>query len=108
MSEQLDKSKGLVEKYRKSYNALKESYVEVKAQSYGLSKDAALKKLGESYKISDVDKTLRDLGTTKKNMGKLPINLTESAKLSKANISIKSNVKSLDDTSIDTLLSLLD
>ena len=110
MSEQLDKSKGLVEKYRKSYNALKESYVEVKAQSYGLSKDAALKKLGESYKISDVDKTLRELGSTKANMNKLPINLNESAKLNKEGMAVRMNrrIENPDDTSLDTLMSLLE
>ncbi len=110
MSEQLDKSKGLVEKYRKSYNALKESYVEVKAQSYGLSKDAALKKLGESYKISEVDKTLRELGSTKANMNKLPINLNESAKLNKEGMAVRMNrrIENPDDTSLDTLMSLLE
>ena len=69
---QLTDSKTLVEKYRRSYKSLKESYVEAKANYYGISKDVALKVLGESYKISDVDKTLRNLGTTKKNMEKLP------------------------------------
>lgn len=105
---QLNESKTMVEKYRKSYKALKESYVETKADYYGVSKDAALKALGESYKVSDVDKTLRELGATKRNMGKLPINLNESAKITKANLSVKTSTKSLDDTSIDTLLSLLD
>ena len=107
-AKQLADSKTMVEKYRKSYKALKESYVETKANYYGVSKDAALKALGESYKVSDVDKTLRELGATKRNMGKLPINLNESAKITKANLSVKTSTKSLDDTSIDTLLSLLD
>ena len=110
VSKQLDASKELVEKYRKSYTALKESYVAAKAQAYGLSKDAALKYLGESYKVSDVDKTLRNLGATKKNFEKLPIDLNESVKINKAGLSIKSNerINSLDDTSLDVLKSLLD
>ena len=107
-AKQLAESKDLVEKYRRSYRSLKESFVEAKATYYGISKDAALKKLGESYKVSDVDKTLRELGTTKRNMGKLPVDLNESVKLSRANLSIKSHEKSLDDTSLDSLLSLLD
>ena len=106
-TKQLVESNDLVEKYRKSYRSLKESYVEAKAQYYGVSKDAALKLLGESYKVSDVDKTLRDLGTTKRNMSKLPIELNESVKLTKA-MTVKTKTKSLDDTSIDSLLTLLD
>lgn len=106
-TKQLVESNDLVEKYRKSYRSLKESYVEAKAQYYGVSKDAALKLLGESYKVSDVDKTLRNLGTTKRNMSKLPIELNESVKLTKA-MTVKTKTKSLDDTSIDSLLTLLD
>ena len=105
---QLTESNELVEKYRRGYKSLKESFVEAKAQYYGVSKDAALKKLGESYKISDVDKSLRELGHTKRNMSKLPVDLSESIKLSKANLSVKSHEKSVDDTSLDTLKSLLD
>ena len=106
-SKQLGESKELVNKYRKSYASLKESYVEAKASYYGISKKDALQQLGESYKVSDVDKTLKEMSAKKINMSKLPIELNESVKLSKANLSVRSSVKSVDDTSLGPLKSLL-
>ena len=109
-AQQLTESKELVEKYRRSYKSLKENYVRSEAQLYGLNPTEVQKVLGESYKVSDVDKTLRKLGTTNRNMNKLPIELNESARLSTAAMKVKSTEKihTVDDTSLDHLKSLLD
>ena len=81
ITKQLESSKNLVEKYRASYKALKESYVESKAKNYGLSKEDVLQKLNESYKIKDIDSVCKELSKHKQKMGKLPFRITEDTKV---------------------------
>jgi len=81
ITKQLESSKNLVEKYRVSYKALKESYVESKAKNYGLSKEDVLQKLNESYKIKDIDSVCKELSKHKQKMGKLPFRITEDTKV---------------------------
>ena len=80
-SKQLDESKGLVEKYKTSYRALKESYLQVKAQNYGLSKEDLKSHLGESYKVRDIDNVCEALVEQKQKLNKLPFKVNSSTKL---------------------------
>ena len=77
-SKQLEETADLLGKYRKSYKNLKEHYLEVKADSYGLEKDEVLSKLNESYKIKDIDSICEELGGIKRNLDKLPFTINES------------------------------
>ena len=110
ISKQLDSSKELVEKYRRSYKSLKENYLEAKAQSFGLRKEDVLKKLDESYKVRDIDKVCEELSQYKSNMRKLPFRLTEDTKVTlktSKNEYIKDGIVNLDDDSVtDSLLQL--
>ncbi|MBQ6627821.1 MAG: hypothetical protein IJH65_03220 [Methanobrevibacter sp.] len=112
VSKQLDSTKELVEKYRRSYKSLKENYVELKATSYGLKKEEVLKKLGESYKIRDIEPICEELSQYKTNMRKLPFRLTEDTKVSvkpSKNEYIRGDVIDLgDDTVTSSLLQLAD
>lgn len=77
-SKQLEETADLLGKYRKSYKNLKEHYLEVKADSYGLEKEEVLSKLNESYKIKDIDSICEELGDIKRNLDKLPFTINES------------------------------
>ena len=81
LNEKLAKSQELVGKYKKSYAALKESYLDVKARNYGLKKDEVKQKLGESYKIKDIDDICESLNTEKTNMSKLPFRIDENVNI---------------------------
>ena len=111
-SKQLDSTKELVEKYRRSYKSLKENYVELKATSYGLKKEEVLKRLGESYKIKDIEPICEELSQYKTNMRKLPFRLTEDTKVSvkaSKNEYIRGNTVDFgDDTVTSSLLQLAD
>ena len=77
----LARSSELIEKYKKSYSALKESYLSLRVQNYSLDKDEVKQRLGESYKISDIDTICEELNQTKRNLNKLPFRLNESTKI---------------------------
>ena len=104
----LAKSSELIAKYKKSYSALKESYLELKVRNYGLNKDEVKQRLGESYKIHEIDTICEELNQTKRNLNKLPFRLNENTK-----IGIKGEVKSglisnnTDDYVSESLLNML-
>ena len=81
LNEKLAKSQELVGKYKKSYTALKENYLDIKATSYGLKKDEVKEKLGESYKLSDIDRVCESLKKLNSNLNKLPFKLNENIKI---------------------------
>ena len=108
VSKQLDSTKALVEKYRRSYKSLKENYLEAKAESFGLRKEDVLRELNESYKVSDIDSVCKKLSQYKDNIRKLPFRLTEDTRVSikpSRNEYIKDDF-SLDDSISDSLLQL--
>ena len=110
VSKQLEQSKDLVEKYRRSYKSLKENYLEARAQSFGLRKEDVLKKLDESYKVRDIDRVCEELSQYKANIAKLPFRLNENTKVSvkqSKNEYIKNGTVDFGDDSIsDSLLQL--
>lgn len=101
----LKKSAELNERYKKSYNSLKESYLNLRVQNYGLNKDEVKQKLGESYKIKEIDAVCEELNQTKLNLSKLPFRLNENTK-----IGIKGSTKvseTSDDYVSESLLNML-
>ena len=107
VSAKLTKSEDLVSRYKKSYAALRESYLDLKVTNYGLKKDEVKQKLGESYKIKDIDSVCEELSKVKANISKLPFRVNESTK-----ISVKSTEKSTksindDDYISDSLLRMI-
>lgn len=77
----LAKAMELNGKYKKSYNALKESYLNIRVQNYSLDKDEVKQRLGESYKVSEIDTICEELNQEKRNLNKLPFRLNESTKI---------------------------
>lgn len=112
VSKQLDNSNQVIEKYKRSYKTLKENYLETKAESYGLKKDEVVKRLGESYKIKDINQVCEELTQYKNNMKKLPFRLNENTKVTvkpSRNEYIKGNTIDFgDDVITDSLLQLAD
>jgi len=101
----LKKSAELNERYKKSYNSLRESYLDLRVQNYGLNKDEVKQKLGESYKIKEIDAVCEELNQTKLNLSKLPFRLNENTK-----IGIKGSTKvseTSDDYVSESLLNML-
>ena len=91
----LTKLNDLVGKYKKSYAALKESYLNIKVTNYGLKKDEVKQKLGESYKIKDIDSVCEELSRVKTNISKLPFRITEDTKISVKGA--KESIKTIND-----------
>lgn len=81
VNSKLTKTNDLLGKYKKSYTALKESYLNLKVDNYGLKKDEVKQKLGESYKIKDIDSVCEELSRVKTNISKLPFRITEDTKI---------------------------
>lgn len=109
-SKQLEESKDLIIRYKKSYSALKESYLDVKANSCGLRKEDVLNKLNSSYKIKDIDSVCESLSAFKTKMEALPFRITEDTKISvkkSTNEPILSNNRFMDDEVSQNLLNLL-
>ena len=109
LTEKFNKSQDLVSRYKKSYTALRESYLKIKVNNYGLNIDDVKQKLGESYKLKDIDTVCEDLNKYKLNMNKLPFRLDEHTKVNvkKSNEYINGGYVNNDDVVSDSLENLI-
>lgn len=109
LTERFNKSQDLVSRYKKSYTALRESYLKIKVNNYGLNIDDVKQKLGESYKLKDIDTVCEDLNKYKLNMNKLPFRLDEHTKVNvkKSNEYINGGYINNDDVVSDSLENLI-
>lgn len=107
LSEKFNKSQDLVGRYKKSYAALRESYLETKAQNYGLKVETIKQKLGESYKIKDIDSVCESLSKEKVNLGKLPFRVNENLKIGFKETEKVNNNPASDDYVSDSLRNMI-
>ena len=109
LTEKFNKSQDLVSRYKKSYTALRESYLKIKVNNYGLNIDDVKQKLGESYKLKDIDTVCEDLNKYKLNMNKLPFRLDEHTKVNvkQSNEYINGGYVNNDDVVSDSLENLI-
>ena len=79
LTENLNKSKELIEKHKRLEQKLINKYIENKATTLGLTSIDVKRKLGESYTIEDVDKVCEDLKDYQLNVSRLPFNVDTKA-----------------------------
>lgn len=75
LTENLNKATALKESYKKLANKAVNKYIEVKADMLGLTPSDIKRKLGESYKMEDVDQVCNDLKAYSLNVSKLPFDV---------------------------------
>ena len=75
MSESLNKSKTIIERYKTFSNNVAQRYIEVRAKNLGVKKDDIMNRLSENYSLEEIDKVCEDLKTYKLNLSKLPFTL---------------------------------
>ena len=136
MTEQLDKVKGNVEDLQKQVSSLteeltknkaklntmsktvnqyktelteaKQELITSKATAYGISEKELTKKLGESYKVKEIDSICEDLRNYKSQVSKLPFRVSPDTKMSiKPSKDEISTTKSRPDDDISSLLQFL-
>lgn len=75
LSESLNKSKTIIERYKTFSNNVAQRYIEVRAKNLGVKKDDIMNRLSENYSLEEIDKVCEDLKTYKLNLSKLPFTL---------------------------------
>lgn len=113
LTEELNKNKtklsntvNTANRYKNELTEAKKELVSAKATAYGISEKALTQKLGESYKLKEIDSVCEDLRNYKSQVNKLPFRLSEDTKMS---ITPSQNItkKSMPDDDISSLLQLL-
>ena len=111
LTEDLTKITALRDSYKNLANKAVNKYIEVKAETLGLTPSDIKMKLGESYTLSDVDQVCRDLRSYQLNISKLPFSIDRNNKVSvKVNESVNSlsnqisRPSHIDDDVDDTLM----
>ena len=104
----LSDSVKLVNRYKTELTEAKQELIDTKATAYGISKKELTQRLGESYKVKEIDSICEDLRTYKSQVSKLPFRVSSDTKVSikpsKEYISGKSTTF---DDDISSLLQLL-
>lgn len=118
LNEQLENKEGqLVEaaqknkRLRAALQESKNSYLNTKAEMYGLSSKEVQSKLSESYSLKDVDKICESLSNQRLNLNSMPIKFNNAhvkSFKSDENNYITRNITNNDDEVTSTLLNLLD
>lgn len=75
-SQKLQKSNKLVESYKGMAQRAVDKYIDCKATNLGITATEIKNKLNENYSFDDIDKVCEDLRSYKRNISKLPFNLT--------------------------------
>ena len=75
LTENLNKSKKLIEKYKQFSNDVASRYIEIRAKNLGVSKNEIINKLSSNYSLDEVDKVCEDLKAYKIKVSKLPFAL---------------------------------
>ncbi len=75
LNENLNKAATLKEAYKNLANKAVNKYINIKAQTLGLTSADIKRKLGESYTLEDVDQVCEDLKTYQLNVSKLPFSV---------------------------------
>lgn len=107
LNENLTKATTLKEAYKKLANRAVNKYIDIKAQTLGLTSADIKRKLGESYTLEDVDQVCEDLKAYQLNVSKLPFSIDRKVGI-RVNegvnkLSSKQN-KSYDDDDVDESL----
>lgn len=93
LTEDLTKITALRDSYKNLANKAVNKYIEVKAETLGLTPADIKVKLGESYTLSDVDQVCLDLRSYQLNISKLPFSIDRNKKVSvKVNESVNSSL----------------
>jgi len=109
LNENLTKATKLKEGYKKLANNAINKFIELKAETLGVTSKDIKRKLGESYTIEDVEAVCEDLKAYQLNVSKLPFNVDKNVsikgvKVNEANANKASGNKAFDDDSIDDVL----
>lgn len=75
LTESLTKQTKLTEAYKRLATTTMNKYIEVKAMQIGLTSSDIKRKLGESYKLEDVDQVCEDLKSYQLNVSRLPFSI---------------------------------
>lgn len=75
LNESIDKANTLKESYRKLANKTVNKYIEVKAETLGITSNDIKRKLGESYTLEDIDQVCEDLKQYQLNVSRLPFSV---------------------------------
>ena len=104
----------MIAKYQRAYNSLRERYIQTKAESIGIDKNAIKANLSESYSIKDIDRICENLSDQKRAMSKLPFRVDSSTVITASqskDYSIKMNSRSAsndDDFVSESLLRMVE
>ena len=75
-SQKLQKSNKLVESYKGIAQRAVDKYIDCKATNLGITANEIKSKLNENYSFDDIDQVCENLRSYKRNISKLPFNLT--------------------------------
>jgi len=103
---QLSNTVNTANRYKKELTEAKKELVSAKATAYGISEKTLTQKLGESYKLKEIDSICEDLRNYKSQVNKLPFRVSSDTKMS---ITPAQNItkKGAPDDDISSLLQLL-
>lgn len=86
-AKKLGNANKLVESYKNTTNEAVNRYIQFRATTLGVTANEVKNRLGANFTLDDVDKVCESLRSYKKNLSKLPFNITEN--LGNAKMAIK-------------------
>lgn len=109
LNENLTKTTSLKEAYKKLANEAVNKYINIRANTLGLTDKDIKRKLGESYTLQDVDQVCEDLKSYQLNVSKLPFSIdrTVGVRVNENRSSLMGHKKAqpeFDDDSVDESL----
>ena len=106
-SRKLEENMKLVDSYKSIAKKSINKYIECKATNIGVSPSEIKNKLKENYTFSDIDTICEELRSYKRNMSKLPFNLTNNSKVTIKEDSSSNKFTNPDDVIDQNLFNLI-
>ena len=109
--QKLSSSQKVAIKYKDELTEAKSQLISAKANAYGISEKELSRKLGESYKLKEIDSICEDLRTYQEQVNKLPFRINSNTKVTakpSENEYIMKGSNKLTDDDVSSLLRMID
>ena len=109
--QKLSSSQKVAIKYKDELTEAKSQLISAKANAYGISEKELSRKLGESYKLKEIDSICEDLRTYQSQVNKLPFRINSNTKVTakpSENEYIMKGSNKLADDDVSSLLRMID